>query len=221
MVDKETLSLPNTPRSSFRQSVRKSLRKLKRKKKNNNASKNNETDSKYEVKVALRETDEDIYDTVELDDTVTDPEPATDKIEYAQEIVIKEYASRKPSFKSDKTTDENLNSLPCVNENILTGKLDIDTLIKDKESKLFPRGPLGDLLKQKTLKDETSNDPECLSDKDLENVNVKEIDEVDEIKVQEEVDSEEIKEDIKNENTLELDEEIHLPDSEKAFDTKG
>ena len=34
-MDKETLSLPNTPRASFRQTVRKSLRKLKRKKKQN------------------------------------------------------------------------------------------------------------------------------------------------------------------------------------------
>ena len=37
-------------------------------------TKNNETDSKYEVKVTLREADEDIYDTVQADDTVTDPE---------------------------------------------------------------------------------------------------------------------------------------------------
>ena len=53
LVDKETLSLPNTPRSSFRQSVRKSLRKLKRKKKQNK-KKNNDAGSKYEVNVELK-----------------------------------------------------------------------------------------------------------------------------------------------------------------------
>ena len=30
LIDKETMTLPNTPRMSFRESVRKSLRKLKR-----------------------------------------------------------------------------------------------------------------------------------------------------------------------------------------------
>ena len=92
-MDKETLSLPNTPRSSFRQSVRKSLRKLKRKKKrqNNIAKKSNEGgESKYEIKLAIKEADEDEEDIYDVVEPVTiDP---SDVIE--NNVVVKEYSSR-------------------------------------------------------------------------------------------------------------------------------
>ena len=53
------------------------------------------------LNLCLKETDEDIYDTVQLDNIAIDPE------HIETDIIIKEYSSRKPSFK----TDINLNNI--------------------------------------------------------------------------------------------------------------
>ena len=163
LVDKETLSLPNTPRSSFRQSVRKSLRKLKRKKKQK--LKTNESDFKYDIKVQIKETEEeDIYDTVQIDDII---ENKTDSCE--NDVIVKEYASRKPSFLTEDSKENNVYDVFSGKSNQDIGYKEIDSIIRDKESKLYPRGPLGDLLKQKeALKSEELNDQEFTNDIDLE-----------------------------------------------------
>ena len=170
-MDKETLSLPNTPRSSFRQSVRKSLRKLKRKKKrqNNIAKKSNEGgESKYEIKLAIKEADEDEEDIYDVVEPVTiDP---SDVIE--NNVVVKEYSSRtfeKPSSifdqkKSFQVPETNVTNNPSE----VVDHKDIDSAQKDKESKLFPRGPLGDLLKQKSLNSEALRDQKCTNEADSE-----------------------------------------------------
>ena len=150
-MDKESLSLPNTPRSSFRQSVRKSLRKLKRRKKrqNNIAKKSNEGggESKYEVKLAIKEDDEDEEDIYDVVEPVTiDPLDVT----IENKVVVKEYSSRtfeKPTSifdqkKSFQVSETNVTNNPSE----VVDHKDIDSAQKDKESKLFPRGPLGDLL---------------------------------------------------------------------------
>ena len=175
-MDKETLSLPNTPRSSFRQSVRKSLRKLKRRKKrqNNIAKKSNEGgDSKYEIKLTIKEDDEDeedIYDVVEP--VSIDPSDGIDN-----KVVVKEYSSRtfeKPSSifdmrKSFQVPEANARNNPSE----VVDHKDIDSAQKDKESKLFPRGPLGDLLKQKSLNSEALKDQKCTNEADIETADEK------------------------------------------------
>ena len=110
------------------------------------------------LNLCLKETDEDIYDTVQLDNIAIDPE------HIETDIIIKEYSSRKPSFK----TDINLDSILPVKENTLGENVTIDSILKEKEEKLFPRGPFGDLLKQKSLKSEASNDLKLTSDEDME-----------------------------------------------------
>lgn len=176
LVDKETLSLPNTPRSSFRQSVRKSLRKLKRRKKrqNNIAKKSNEGGgaSKYEVKLAIKEEnedEEDIYDVVEP----VSIDPLDDVIDNDNVVVVKEYSSRtfeKPTSifaierKSFQVSETNVTNNPSE----VVDHKDIDSAQKDKESKLFPRGPLGDLLKQKSLNSDALKDQKCTNEADWE-----------------------------------------------------
>ena len=173
LVDKETLSLPTTPRSSFRQSVRKSLRKLKQRSKKKQqqqqikARNNESSESKYEVTVTLKEAEEDIYDIVHAEESITDPE-------HGQEIIIKEYASRKPFF---TTHDDNEEASEEEDEDTKTTKVllhneEIESLLKNKEMEMnqFPRGPLGDLLKQKSLKNDVtvSNDTNSTNDGDFE-----------------------------------------------------
>lgn len=174
LVDKETLSLPNTPRSSFRQSVRKSLRKLKRRKKrqNNIAKKSNEGggESKYEVKLAIKEEhedEEDIYDVVEP----VSIDPLDDVIDN-NVVVVKEYSSRtfeKPTsiFGKKKSFQESATNVTNNPSEVVDHK-DIDSAQKDKESKLFPRGPLGDLLKQKSLNSDALKDQKCTNEADWE-----------------------------------------------------
>ena len=170
LVDNETMSLPNTPRSSFRESVRKSLRKLKRKKRQQKRVKNSSerSESKYEVTVTLKEAEEDIYDEiVHAEESITDPE-------HTEEIIIKEYASRKPFFRADdvnKSVDaasENEESETKTTTQVLLHTEEIESLLKDKEMEMtqFPRGPLGDLLKQKSLKNDVtvSNDTNSTND---------------------------------------------------------
>ena len=204
LVDKETLSLPSTPRSSFRQSVRKSLRKLKRKKKrqNNIAKKSNEEGggSKYEIKVAIKEVDEDednIYDIVEP--VSFDP---VDETVDSNIVVIKEYSSRtyeKPSSifdqkRSFQVPETNVSKNPSE----VVDHKDIDSAQKDKESKLFPRGPLGDLLKQKSLNSEALKDQKCTNEAHLETA-----DEETDKNVELEITDKE-----------EINEEVRLPDSQ-------
>ena len=180
-MDKETLSLPNTPRSSFRQSVRKSLRKLKRRKKrqNNIAKKSNEGggESKYEVKLAIKEDDEDEEDIYDVVEPVT-IDPLVEAIE--NKVVVKEYSSRtfeKPTSifdqkKSFQVSETNVTNNPSE----VVDHKDIDSAQKDKESKLFPRGPLGDLLKQKSLNSDALKDQKCTNEADLETADEEETD---------------------------------------------
>ena len=202
LVDKETLSLPNTPRSSFRQSVRKSLRKLKRKKKQKLKT-NEESDLKYDIKVQIKETEEeDIYDTVQIDDII---ENHTESCEH--DVIVKEYASRKPSFLTEDSKENNVYDVFSGKANQDIGDKEIDSIIRDKESKLYPRGPLGDLLKQKAaLKSEELNDQEFTNDIDLETV-----DKEDEVKTEkadpEIIDKEEEIEDVSSNESIQVGEE--------------
>ena len=179
LVDKETLSLPTTPRSSFRQSVRKSLRKLKQRNKKKqqqtkSQAKNNDegsrSESKYELTVTLKEAEEDIYDIVHAEENITDPE-------HGQEIIIKEYASRKPFFTAADDDNKCAEAFEEEDEDKKTTKVllhneEVESLLKNKEMEMnqFPRGPLGDLLKQKSLKNDVtvSNDTNSTNDGDLE-----------------------------------------------------
>ena len=210
-MDKETLSLPNTPRSSFRQSVRKSLRKLKRRKKrqNNIAKKSNEGggESKYEVKLAIKEDDEDeedIYDVVEP----VSIDPLDAAIE--NKVVVKEYSSRtfeKPTSifdqkKSFQVSETNVTNNPSE----VVDHKDIDSAQKDKESKLFPRGPLGDLLKQKSLNSDALKDQKCTNEADLETADEEETDKNVELEI---TDKEE-----------EINEELRHPDSSGDEESK-
>ena len=144
-MDKETLSLPNTPRASFRQTVRKSLRKLKRKKKQNkkkSTDKPGAGDPKYEVTLEIREAEDDdnIYDIVQPEDITLESNHEVQEPE--DEVIIKEHYSRKPTFLSDELSGQD------TSEQL--HNMDVDTLIREKDRKLFPRGPLGELLRHKS-----------------------------------------------------------------------
>ena len=210
-MDKETLSLPNTPRSSFRQSVRKSLRKLKRRKKrqNNIAKKSSEGggESKYEVKLAIKEDDEDeedIYDVVEP----VSIDPLDAAIE--NKVVVKEYSSRtfeKPTSifdqkKSFQVSETNVTNNPSE----VVDHKDIDSAQKDKESKLFPRGPLGDLLKQKSLNSDALKDQKCTNEADLETADEEKADKNVELEI--------------TDKEKEINEELRHPDSSGDEESK-
>ena len=144
-MDKETLSLPNTPRASFRQTVRKSLRKLKRKKKQNkkkSIDKPGAGDPRYEVTLEIKEPEDDnIYDIVQPEDITLESNHDEQEPE-DEDITIKEHYSRKPTFLSDKLSGQDRSEQ--------LHNMDVDTLIREKDRKLFPRGPLGELLRHKS-----------------------------------------------------------------------
>ena len=164
-MNNETVNIPITPSSSFRESVRKSLRKLGRNKKKRDMKRRKENESIYEgterADKADREHD-DTYEVIETNDT--------EYIDNGDDRIIIEYESRKPSFR-DINSSQSLTSAEKLcgdiplddTETIITSTaLENDIAdVKDLElkenktsfsasqSEMIPRGPLGDLMKKK------------------------------------------------------------------------
>ena len=196
LIDKETMSLPNTPRMSLRETVRQSLRKLKKgkQKKEKLKAKRKTSNATYEVSVSYNKkgnASEGEDDGLENDDG-------------ENPIVLKKHKSRKPSLKNnddalikdhsneannqgehpsslfdivqktkvDKTKTQKHSNSISNQESLLSeiaNEVEIDqtnpskdnsfkcfpeisdtqTFLSRTESSLIPRGPLGELLKQK------------------------------------------------------------------------
>ena len=168
LIDKETMSLPNTPRMSFRESVRKSLRKLKRGKQGRDKKKSKKKSHGvvYEISLSHTANEEDIEckdskngemdnneNTRNSNNNINDKEAELEiklydkelKMKGGNESLLSEIVSEVSNDSNKPTEKKSENSFKCFPD-----VPDPQTLLKSANgTPLLPRGPLGDLLKEK------------------------------------------------------------------------
>ena len=178
-MDSGVATLPRTSRSSFRESVRKSLRRLRRNKKKRGGGEGGEVKRRKEDQASYQVTvtpsipkaeaeEDEVYEVIKPQETeYADTEDDNGR-------VVRVHESRKPSFKSESLgtslekisadivveysetkTERNSWTEMTEKDSVRTNSPDVEitekniSLMNDPNSQLIPRGPLGNLLKQK------------------------------------------------------------------------